>query len=62
MKKHAKLRVSFDVVKVSWLVLPRMLEVAEQIYERVHKSKEVGGPLKAAAHHKAGSFRQLNPW
>ena len=51
-----------DVTKISWLILPRMLEVAEQIYAQVRRSKEGGGPPKAVAHPRAGSFRQLNPW
>ena len=36
----AKLRVNFDVTEISWLILPRMLEVAEQIYEKVRRSDE----------------------
>ena len=58
----AKLRVNVDVTGISWLILPRVLEVAEQIYEQVRRAKKEVGPPKAVAHHKAGSFRQLNPW
>ena len=57
-----KLRVNVNVSEISWLILPRMLEVAEQIYEQVRRSKNGGGPPKAVAHHRSGSFRQLNPW
>ena len=33
--------------KVRWLILPRMMEVAGDIYEKVRRSKEGGGPPKA---------------
>ena len=59
---ESRLRVDIDVSQVRWLILPRMLEVAGEIYERVRKSKEGGGPPKAVAHPKTGSFRQRNPW
>ena len=55
-------RVDVDVSKVSWLIIPRMLEVAQQIYERVRTSKLEGGPPKAEAPPKQRKFRQLNPW
>ena len=58
----ASRRINVEVAEISWLILPRMLEVAEQIYEHVRKAKVEGGPPKAATPHKAGSFRQLNPW
>ena len=57
-----QLRVDVDVAQIPWLILPRMLEVAGEIYERVRKSKEEGGPPKAVARRKAGTFRQRNPW
>ena len=56
------LRVEVDVANVRWLILPRMLEVAGEIYERVRRSKEGEGPPKAATRPKSGSFRQRNPW
>ena len=56
------IRVDVDVANVRWLILPRMLEVAGEIYERVRRSKEGEGPPKAAARPKSGSFRQRNPW
>ena len=59
---ESRLRVDIDVSQVRWLILPRMLEVAGEIDERVRKSKEGGGPPKAVAHPKTGSFRQRNPW
>ncbi len=33
------LRVEVDVGKVRWLILPRMMEVAGDIYEKVRRSK-----------------------
>ena len=33
--------------KVRWLIFPRMMEVAGDIYEKVRRSKEGGGPPKA---------------
>ena len=56
------LRVEVDVANVCWLILPRMVEVAGEIYERVRRSKEGEGPPKAATRPKSGSFRQRNPW
>jgi hypothetical protein len=56
------LRVGVDVGKVRWLILPRMLEVAGDIYEKVRRSKEGSGPPKATTRPKAGSIRQRNPW
>ncbi len=38
-----KLRTNVNVTEISWLILPRMLEVAEQIYEQVRRAKR-GGP------------------
>ena len=58
----ASRRVHVKVAEISWLILPRMLEVAEQIYEQVRKSKADGGPPKASTPHVASSFRQRNPW
>ena len=55
-------RIDVEVSKISWLILPRMLEVAQQIYDQVRTSKLEGGPPKAAAPHRTRSFRQLNPW
>ena len=55
-------RIDVEVSKISWFILPRMLEVAQQIYGQVRTSKLKGGPPKAAAPHRTRSFRQLNPW
>ncbi len=59
---NKELRVDVDVANVRWLILPRMLEVAGEIYERVRESKEGEGPPKALARPKSGSFRQRHPW
>ena len=58
----ASRRINVEVTKISWRILPRMLEVAEQIYDKVQRSKVDGGPPKAATPHKKRNFRQVNPW
>ena len=55
-------RLHVNVAEIVWLTLPRMLEVAEQIFDRVRKSKADGGPPRASAPHVASSFRQRHPW
>jgi hypothetical protein len=55
-------RVSVDLSSIDWRVLPRMLEVAQDIYDRVQKSKGAGAPPKTAAPFKPLSFRQRHPW
>ena len=50
-------RVGVDFLRSSSAPPPPL-----QIYEHVRKAKVEGGPPKAATPHKAGSFRQLNPW
>ena len=55
-------RVEVDVSKVDWLILPRMLEVSQHIYEKVRTSKMEGGPPKAGAPPRQRNFRQTNPW
>jgi hypothetical protein len=55
-------RVEIDVAAVDWLILPRMLEVSQHIYEKVHSSKTEGAPQKAEAYPKPRNFRRANPW
>jgi hypothetical protein len=55
-------RVEVDVSKVKWLILPRMLEVSQHIYDRVRTAKMEGGPPKAGAPTKPRNFRQTNSW
>ena len=57
-----KRRIEVDVSKVKWLILPRMLEVSQHIYDRVRIAKMEGGPPKAGAPTKPINFRQTNPW
>jgi hypothetical protein len=58
-------RVEVDVSSIGWLILPKMLEVAGNIYKRVQDSKasRVKGVMPAAAPaYKGKSFRQRDPW
>ena len=55
-------RVAVDVSSVEWRVLPQILGVAQDIYDRVQKSKATGGPPEAASTFEPKSFRQRHPW
>jgi hypothetical protein len=59
------LRVEVDVSSIGWLILPKMLEVASNIYKRVQDSK--AGKAKdvlsaAASTYKGKPLRQRDPW
>jgi len=58
----ASRRIEVDPRRIKWLVLPKMLETAEQLYKHVQEVKAGGGPPKAAAARPAASFRQRQPW
>ena len=58
-------RVRVVVEEVPWLILPRMMEVATDIYEDVQKrrSAHTSSPAQASAAKKAKlSLRQRDPW
>ena len=55
-------RVPVDLAKIKWCVLPQMLGVAQDIYERVQQAKAGQDPPKVAAKYKPRSFRQRHPW
>ena len=57
-------RIEVDVGKVGWLVLPRMLEVSENIYSEVQRKKADRGhsPARAPATQQSKSLRQRDPW
>ena len=54
--------IEVDPLGIKWLVLPKMLETAEQLHKHVQEVKAGGGPPKAAATRPAASFRQRQPW
>ena len=58
-------RVNLVIDEVKWLILPRMLQVAEDIYEDVtrRKASHEQCPLPAPASKKAkGGLRARDPW
>ena len=58
-------RVNVVVEEVSWLVLPRMMQVATDIYEEVQRRKASRDccPVLASPAKKAkGGLRQCDPW
>ena len=58
-------RVNVVVEEVSWLVLPRMMQVATDIYEEVQRRKASRDrcPVQAPPAKKAkGGLRQREPW
>ena len=58
-------RVKVVIEEVSWLILPRMMQVATDIYEDVQRRKasRARSPAQAAPWKKArGSLRQRDPW
>lgn len=59
------LRVEVKVEEINWLILPKMLNVASNIYQRVQEAKEkkAAAPVKpAVAKYKGKSLRQRDPW
>ena len=57
-------RIEVDVGKVVWLILPRMLEVSENIYGEVQRKKAERGrsPARAPAGKPSKGLRQRDPW
>ncbi len=58
-------RVNVVIEEVSWLILPRMMQFATDIYEDVrrHRASRARSPAQAAPLKKArGSLRQRDPW
>jgi hypothetical protein len=59
------LRVDVEVDKINWLILPKMLEVASSIYERVQEAKATRAKAVVPAappSFKGKSLRQRDPW
>ena len=57
-------RIVVDVEKIGWRILPRMLEVSENIYSEVQRRKAAHGhsPVKAPAARKSKGLRQHDHW
>ena len=58
-------RVGLVIEEVPWLILPRMMQVATNIYEDVqrHRASRAESPAQAPPLKKAkGGFRQRDPW
>ena len=55
-------RVVVDLAAIEWRVLPRMLEAAQDLYDRVQKAEGASGPPVAVAPFKPQTFRQRHPW
>ena len=53
-------RIVVDVEKIGWHILPRMLEVSENIYTEAQRRKAARGhsPVKAPAARKSKGLRQ----
>ena len=64
----ASRRVKVDPAEVQWRVLPRMLEVARDLHERILMVKASGGPQEAAGpeaskgHRARKGLKQRDPW
>jgi hypothetical protein len=59
------LQCGLDAPKLKWLILPKMLQIAIDIYEDVTRRKACReqAPLPAPASKKAkGCLRQRDPW
>jgi len=55
-------RLQIDPTNIEWLVLPRLLEVSEDLYKDIHELKASQCAAKAAPHRRTPGFRQANPW
>ena len=58
-------RVEVNVENVAWLVLPRMMQVATDIYDEVqrHKASRARSPVQAPPPKRGrGGLRQRDPW
>ena len=57
-------RIGVDVEKIGWRILPRMLEVSENIYSEVQRKKaeRVRSPVVVSAAKQNKGLRQRDPW
>ena len=59
-----RLRVEVDAASIPWVVLPAMLEAAEQLYKGVQSAKEGKAPVEGRApkSKKGEKLRTRDPW
>ena len=61
---NPEMRIDFDPVKADWLVMREMLEVAENIYQKVKDRKQGAGPTTKEKERRRPQerLRERDPW
>ena len=58
-----RLRVDLDLTRVSWIILPRLMQTAESLYQEIKSRKEAKGTSTSRARRPAHlRLRQREPW